>query len=560
MSTGGGFGIYKSSSSGGGGGTDEKVKVNGADPTAGYLEAKMVDDGGYTTLLINDTTTDPTNFSRVARAIISRFDNVGVTENFASGSANTLGGFGNVGSYGSENTAVGVNVFNAGTGLTQSVGVGNSIATTLVLAKQITAIGQKALQNLATAGDEQVAVGSQALQANTGNAGGAFTGDFNVSIGTDSLALLNGGYRNTVLGHNAGGVITTGARNILVGFEVGLSALTNITTGNDNILMGYQADSDGDENLIIGNDSSSQVGSILANQNTIIGNNCTVNSSLQIAIGYNADITNGGQDVIIGVNTSSDGSAFPTFATLNTHVGSAGTIVGFYNQSLGYSHTITGDDNNGIGNFHTVTGNDCVALGNSLTIGGGGAATQVYAMGVDSSSYVDYSFQVSWNDGVSQYDNIRLVSQASPTVGQKSFVRVKADLEFDVPSGALFSTGYLKLNKKLVQSEVSDEIDAGSPIYTPDFQDGNLISVELQANGTINAPTNADKGVYYFKALQDATGSRTLTWNAAYVWAGGSAPTLTSTGLKADIFMIIVSLDSITSTTKFYCSVIGQNY
>ena len=548
--SGGGFGIYKNGSGGGGGGANDKVKVSGADSTADYLENKV--SGDYTMQISTDTT-NPSYTSKF-QAIVSRFDSVGATQNFASGSANTLGGFANVGTTGSENTAIGVDVFNVGATLTKSVGVGNNIAKTLITAQQITAIGQGALAALATAGNEQVAVGSQSLNANTGNAGGAFTGDFNVSIGTDSLALLNGGYRNTVLGHNAGGVITTGARNILVGFEVGLSALTNITTGNDNILMGYQADSDGDENLIIGNDSTSQLGSSLANQNTIIGNNASVNSSLQIAIGYNADIINGGSDVIIGVNTSSSGAAFPTFSTLNTHVGSAGTIVGFYNQSLGYSHTITGDDNNGIGNFHTVTGNDCVALGNSLVIGGGVAATQVYAIGVDSTSFVDYSFQASWNDGTTQFDDIRLVSKASPTTGQKSFINVKADINIDAPSGVVFSSGFVQCNRKLILNEQQNEITGGATTYTPDFQEGNIVTIDLSDNGTINAPTNSGKGIYYFRLAQDAVGSRTVTWNAAYVWAGGSAPTLTTTANKVDIFMVVVA------SNIFYCSVIGQNY
>tara|TARA_R110001599_G_scaffold142533_2_gene323199 strand:- start:1267 stop:2916 length:1650 start_codon:yes stop_codon:yes gene_type:complete len=548
--SGSGFGIYKNGSGGGGGGSNDKVKVDGGDATADFLKSKIQSD--YTISVTFDTSNP--SYIQILSANVSRWDDNGVTQNYASGSINTLGGFANVGTTGSENTAIGVDVFNVGATLTKSVGVGNNIAKTLITAQQITAIGQGALAALATAGNEQVAVGSQSLNANTGNAGGAFTGDFNVSIGTDSLALLNGGYRNTVLGHNAGGVITTGARNILVGFEVGLSALTNITTGNDNILMGYQADSDGDENLIIGNDSTSQLGSSLANQNTIIGNNASVNASLQIAIGYNADIINGGSDVIIGVNTSSSGAAFPTFSTLNTHVGSAGTIVGFYNQSLGYSHTITGDDNNGIGNFHTVTGNDCVALGNSLTIGAAVAATQVYALGVDSASFVDYSFQASWNDGTTQFDDIRLVSQASPTVGEKSFINLKATLDINVAEGTTFSSGFLQCNRKFVQNEQQNEITGGATTYTPDFQEGNIVTVDLSDNGTINAPTNSGKGIYYFRVVQDAVGSRTVTWNAAYVWAGGSAPTLTTTANKVDIFMVVVA------SNVFYCSVIGQNY
>ena len=532
-------------SGGGGGGANDKVKVNGADSTADFLENKL--SGDYTMKVATDTTNP--SFVVALQSVISRFDNSGTTKNYSSGNTTTLGGFGQVGVYGSENTAIGVNVFNVATSLTKSVGVGNDIATTLVTAQQITAIGQGALLSLATAGDEQVAIGSGALTSNVGNGGGAFSGDFNVALGSDSLANLNGGYRNTALGHNSGGVITTGARNTLVGFEVGLSGLTNITSGNDNILMGYQTDSDGDENLIIGNDSNTQLGSATANQCTIIGHNSSANASLQIVMGYNADITNGGQDVLIGVNSSINGSAFPTFPTLSTHVGSVGTFVGFYNQSLGYNQTINGEDNVALGNFNSITGNDNISIGNGLTM----ATTQSYAMGVDSSSFVDYALQVSWNNGT-QFDDIRLVSQASSVVGQKSFINLKADLQVNAPSGVIFTSGFVQCNKKFVQNEQQNEITGASPTYTPDFQEGNIVTIDLSANGTINAPTNSAKGVWYFRVVQDAVGSRTLTWNVAYVWAGGSAPTLTTTANKVDIFMVVVA------NNVFYCSVIGQNY
>lgn len=38
------------------------------------------------------------------------------------------------------------------------------------------------------------------------------------------------------------------------------------------------------------------------------------------------------------------------------------------------------------------------------------------------------------------------------------------------------------------------------------------------------------------RLLQDATGSRTVTWFTTIKWAGGTTPTLTTTPTKADIF------------------------
>ena len=112
----------------------------------------------------------------------------------------------------------------------------------------------------------------------------------------------------------------------------------------------------------------------------------------------------------------------------------------------------------------------------------------------------------------------------------------------------------MQCNKKLILQEQNNEITSGATTYTPDFQEGNIVTIDLSDNGVINAPTNSSKGIYYFRVVQDAVGSRTLTWNVAYVRAGGSAPTLTTTPNKVDIFMVVVA------SNVLYCSVIGQNY
>ncbi len=55
---------------------------------------------------------------------------------------------------------------------------------------------------------------------------------------------------------------------------------------------------------------------------------------------------------------------------------------------------------------------------------------------------------------------------------------------------------------------------------------------------------------------QDGTGSRTVTWPSNIRWAGGSAPTLTTTAAKTDI----VSFLQIDSTPHYLGTVVGQNY
>lgn len=77
-------------------------------------------------------------------------------------------------------------------------------------------------------------------------------------------------------------------------------------------------------------------------------------------------------------------------------------------------------------------------------------------------------------------------------------------------------------------------------------QNANMYRVVLGGNRTMAAPTNQTTGqVTYLFVQQDGTGSRTLTWNSVFKWpataAGGqpTAPTLTTTGNRVDIFQFI---------------------
>jgi hypothetical protein len=65
-----------------------------------------------------------------------------------------------------------------------------------------------------------------------------------------------------------------------------------------------------------------------------------------------------------------------------------------------------------------------------------------------------------------------------------------------------------------------------------------VCKLTLGGNRTLSAPTNGVTGQFISIAvIQDGTGSRTLTWNSAYEFTGDTAPTLTTTVSKADLFV-----------------------
>ena len=62
--------------------------------------------------------------------------------------------------------------------------------------------------------------------------------------------------------------------------------------------------------------------------------------------------------------------------------------------------------------------------------------------------------------------------------------------------------------------------------------------VTLAGNRTLNAPTNPINGQFIsILVIQDGTGSRTLTWNAVFEFKDDTAPTLTTTANKGDLFV-----------------------
>lgn len=89
---------------------------------------------------------------------------------------------------------------------------------------------------------------------------------------------------------------------------------------------------------------------------------------------------------------------------------------------------------------------------------------------------------------------------------------------------------------------------------TFDMSASNINSVTLGGNRTL-AVSNVSVGqCFMLRLTQDGTGSRTVTWFTTIKWAGGAAPTLTTTAAKADLFGFLC-----TSSGNYDGFVIGQN-
>lgn len=94
--------------------------------------------------------------------------------------------------------------------------------------------------------------------------------------------------------------------------------------------------------------------------------------------------------------------------------------------------------------------------------------------------------------------------------------------------------------------------DGGTVTF--DLSSGNKQRVTLGGNRTL-ALSNVQNGhVFLIALIQDGSGGHTPTFFSTIAWAGGSAPTITTTAGKASVFMFIQ-----TSTDNYYGFVVGLN-
>jgi hypothetical protein len=73
-----------------------------------------------------------------------------------------------------------------------------------------------------------------------------------------------------------------------------------------------------------------------------------------------------------------------------------------------------------------------------------------------------------------------------------------------------------------------------------DLESNQVAKVTLTDNRTLDNPTNmVDGATYILRVIQDAGGTNTLDYGNAYLWPGGTAPTLTVTGDAIDVITFI---------------------
>jgi hypothetical protein len=94
-------------------------------------------------------------------------------------------------------------------------------------------------------------------------------------------------------------------------------------------------------------------------------------------------------------------------------------------------------------------------------------------------------------------------------------------------------------------SGTADTVDWGASNFHKSTLTGNVTYTFTAPNGPAEL---------FLKVTQDATGSRTITWPATVKWPSGSAPTITATANKSDLFRFYWD------GANYWGSTVGQNY
>lgn len=151
----------------------------------------------------------------------------------------------------------------------------------------------------------------------------------------------------------------------------------------------------------------------------------------------------------------------------------------------------------------------------------GGSTTQLQ---YNSSGAFAGSYALTWNNGTSTLSATNAAHSGSVTMGTYGVAIA------NVNSSATFGLN-ITANQIVKVNLIS-----------------NITSISITA-------TSSSTAEYFIYFIQDGTGGRTVTgWPAGVKWAGGSAPTITSTANKTDIIRLIFD------GSTYWANVVGQNY
>ena len=199
-------------------------------------------------------------------------------------------------------------------------------------------------------------------------------------------------------------------------------------------------------------------------------------------------------------------------------------------------------------------------------IAGDGAATTTMSLhllsGNNSSSYVYMGDTDDPDNGYIRYKNAGSANQMHFRTNTKDKMIIASDGRIGLGAGqgaAVATVGHIDVvahSGCIMASGIRGclETSTDQAVVNFDIASSTAHNVVLGGNRTLAVKNTRAGDRFILRLTQDGAGSRTVTWFSTIKWAGGSAPTLTTTASKADVVGFLC-----TGTNAFDGFVIGQN-
>jgi len=524
----------------------------------------FVDGAGSGKTLYADTTTTPTSINPNTGEF--KLSNTVKVQSDANGNRIAIGHNAGQTSHGTSSIAIGYNAGNSSQG---------NFAVAMGYAAGATSQGEYGVAIGAAAGTEgtgSTAVGYQAGTSAQGNYSVAIGYQAGVlSLGENSIAIgRNAGYNSqpakTIVINASGSYTINYVANQTGSFYVAPIRASSYTSGS----LYYNSTTNEITSLLPGTETTATSASFATTASYVrnsVSSSFATSASFATTASYVNTLT---QNVTISGSVFVSGSiANVNYITFDANSSSPASLsTGIY--ALGNNITVTGSSINLYTNSGTVRISGTNLVNNTALVVNSGSITATNGIIATGSILVNgivnaTSFTGSLQ-GTATTASYVLNAVSSSFATSASFAStasfVNTLTQNVTVSGSIFLSGSLNTPTFIDYEERFStpgiSIAPSPGVLTLNLANGNVFDVALNANITTltisNPPAANNAGSFVLIFTADGT-ARVVSWGASILWPGGTAPTLTSTNGKKDVFGFI----SLNSGTNFMGFIGGQN-